>query len=123
LTPPIHLTGIVTMATSVRIPDVLKAQATAYADRLGISLNALIAVALNDYLHHRGTVIEGGMIERPVEVAAPAVGATVQTAASESAPSPKPESALGSTQRNQGPNKPCACGSGRKYKACCGRRF
>lgn len=43
------------MATSstMRFPDALKSEATAYADQLGISLNALCAIALRDYLDAR----------------------------------------------------------------------
>lgn len=41
------------MATSLRLPDVLKSEATAYAADLGISVNALVAVALRDYLDRR----------------------------------------------------------------------
>lgn len=41
------------MATSVRLPDVLKAEASRYAADLGISVNALVAVALREYLDRR----------------------------------------------------------------------
>src|SRR3546814_11768148 len=40
-------------STTLRFPDPLKAEATAYADTLGVSLNALCAVALRDYLDAR----------------------------------------------------------------------
>lgn len=43
------------MKTTLRLPDALAEQATAYADSLGISLNALCAVALRDYLNQRPT--------------------------------------------------------------------
>lgn len=40
-------------STSVRFPDALKSEAMAYADSLGVSLNALCAIALRDYLDDR----------------------------------------------------------------------
>lgn len=41
------------MVSSIRLSDSLKSKAIAYAQELGISLNALIAVSLNDYLDRR----------------------------------------------------------------------
>lgn len=38
---------------SLRLPGPLKDEASAYADALGISVNALCAVALRDYLDRR----------------------------------------------------------------------
>jgi hypothetical protein len=72
-----------TNSTSVRLPDALKADATGYADGLGISLNALIAVALRDYLDAR-TARPGRSVPSPavppvdalrLEAGAPAPGA------------------------------------------------
>ncbi|MDO8450014.1 MAG: hypothetical protein Q7T10_14545 [Rhodoferax sp.] len=40
------------MAYSLRLPDALDAAARAKADYLGISLNALLCVALDAYLRH-----------------------------------------------------------------------
>lgn len=34
----------------------------------------------------------------------------------------KPVAPIESKDPNPGPNKPCACGSGRKYKKCCMRK-
>jgi hypothetical protein len=42
-----------TTVTTIRIPTLIRERASAYADALGISLNALIAVALKDYLDAR----------------------------------------------------------------------
>ena len=42
------------MAYSLRLPDTLDASARAKADYLGISLNALVCVALDAYLRHPG---------------------------------------------------------------------
>lgn len=64
------------MATTVRIPDPLKDEAAGYAARLGISINALIAVALRDYL-------DGRRDQVPAQAPAPVA---VQVAA----PPPKP---------------------------------
>lgn len=40
-------------ATTLRLPAPLHGEATAYADSLGVPLNALIAIALRDYLDQR----------------------------------------------------------------------
>ena len=42
-----------TMAFTTRLPEALQAEADAYASSLGISLNALVAIALRDYLNAR----------------------------------------------------------------------
>jgi hypothetical protein len=44
------------MAMTLRLKPDLSAEAQAYADALGISVNALIVVALRDYLDQRGRV-------------------------------------------------------------------
>lgn len=41
------------MAFTARLTDELQADASAYADRLGVSVNALLSVALRDYLDRR----------------------------------------------------------------------
>ena len=43
------------MAMTLRLPSALKDEADAFAAELGISLNALVAVALRDYLDGRRT--------------------------------------------------------------------
>lgn len=86
--------------TTLRLPDPLKARATEYADQLGISLNALLAVALKDYLDAREGRAGAGA-KRPA--------------------SPRPASAASQTIPRVGRNEPCPCGSGRKYKLCHGR--
>jgi len=90
-------------STSVRFPEPLKAEATAYAERLGISLNALCAVALRDYLDARNK-----QPEPEAEQARPGVSATVPA----SIPAEVPK---------VGANQPCPCGSGQKYKRCHGK--
>lgn len=41
------------IAITLRMPEGLKAEADAYAEQLGISLNALLAVSLREYLNGR----------------------------------------------------------------------
>lgn len=90
-------------STSVRFPDPLKAEAMAYADSLGLSLNALCAVALRDYLDARA--------KRP---ALPLEPEPMQ--ARQGVPASVPAS-----MPKVGANQPCPCGSGQKYKRCHGK--
>jgi hypothetical protein len=48
------------MAYSLRLPDALDAAARAKADYLGISLNALVCVALDAYLRSPGESAQAG---------------------------------------------------------------
>jgi hypothetical protein len=48
------------MAYSLRLPDALDAAARAKADYLGISLNALVCVALDAYLRSPGEPAQAG---------------------------------------------------------------
>jgi len=98
-------------STTLRFPDPLKAEASAYADGLGVSLNALCAIALRDYLDAR----------KPRPAALPAkVGPQARA---------EPARAVGSVPAAQGlkqvprvgANQPCPCGSGKKYKQCHGK--
>lgn len=112
------------MSTStLRLPDELQAEATTYAARLGISLNALCAVALRDYLDARLPVaaLHPGAGPVPASTrlsgtkAMHALGAVTSTASrtqSESKTPPVPK---------VGANEPCPCGSGEKYKRCHGK--
>ena len=85
------------MATTARLPEDLKTEAEGYAKRLGISLNALLAVALRDYLDGR----------KPGQLApAPAV----------------PEQVLPvSIRPPKNPRDRCPCGSGQQYRHCHGK--
>lgn len=95
--------------TTVRLPDSLKLEASAYADRLGISLNALIAVALRDYLDvRRGQIEPPPMDSPPLDVYAGELGVETEMSMPDLFP-------------KVGRNSPCPCGSGKKYKACHGR--
>lgn len=111
------------MSTStLRLPDELQAEATAYAARLGISLNALCAVALRDYLDARLPVAalqQGAGLLPPTRLsgakAMHALGAATSTANrthSEGKTPPVPK---------VGANEPCPCGSGEKFKRCHGK--
>ena len=46
--------------TTVRLPELLKLESETYAASLGISLNALMAVALRDYLDSRQAMPKSG---------------------------------------------------------------
>lgn len=71
---PVRLTG---MVTTVRLPDLLKTRASAYADELGISLNALVAVALKDYLDSRASGVVGSGKLETGSLGSPRIDATV----------------------------------------------
>lgn len=50
------------MATSVRLAEGLKGEAAVYAVGVGISLNALVAIALRDYLDRRAVRGPDGLV-------------------------------------------------------------
>lgn len=103
-------------STTLRFPDPLKAEAQAYADTLGVSLNALCAIALRDYLDAR----KPEAVKPPARVALPAQA----PAAPARLPDPKLPAGQGPTSLDVpkvGANQPCPCGSGQKYKRCHGR--
>lgn len=97
-------------STTLRFPDQLKAEATAYADALGVSLNALCAVALRDYLDSR----------KPKPAAPPAKVGPQARAVPAKAAEPVPVASGGKTVPRVGANQPCPCGSGEKFKRCHG---
>jgi len=59
------------MATSLRLPDSLQAAARAKAEYLGISLNALVCVALDAYLSHPADPAAPAKAPAPADVGAP----------------------------------------------------
>lgn len=61
------------MAMTLRLPAALSERARRYADQLGISLNALLAVALRDYLDARAEP-SPRTVRRTVPGPAPASG-------------------------------------------------
>ena len=119
--------------TTIRLPDALKTQATAYADGLGISLNALIAVALQDYflLRCRADQPPNTGDPPPLPGDLPPVTAYADGDESTSTMSDArrkvgrnescPCGTMSDARRKVGRNESCPCGSGRKYKVCCGR--
>jgi len=98
-------------ATTLRLPGPLKAEATVYADALGVSLNALCAVALRDYLDAR----------KPKPAALPAKVGPQAKAEPARVPAALPGASGGKTVPRVGANQPCPCGSGEKYKRCHGK--
>lgn len=103
------------MAMTLRLPDPLVDEAQAFAASLGISMNALVAVALRDYLDGRHTLRSGG----PSAAPSPAPGAgTVPTGSSRPGPTFKAPASR---------SDPCPCGAldGRgypmKWKHCHGK--
>lgn len=97
-----------TAATTLRLPPALKAEAEAYASTLGVSLNALCAVALRDYLDARA---KGGQLPKRSAQALPeARHAPAPTRSSVFYPEPA-----------GGVYALCPCGSGQKWKWCHGK--
>lgn len=137
-------------STSVRFPDPLKAEAMAYADSLGLSLNALCAVALRDYLdaraRHPAATTPTAVPSAPI---APAPERKPKPKPLQASPAPEPDGLLepkvmpGWEPEVRGPepmqarqgvpasasiskpaggvNQPCPCGSGEKWKRCHGK--
>ncbi|WP_435546748.1 SEC-C metal-binding domain-containing protein [Desulfobacterium sp. N47] len=96
------------MATfALRFSDDLKEKAQLFSKRIGLSLNAVIIVALDEYLRVRTGKKSGSLID---SVAA------------------EKSNVLDSANTNDlaqadvlvSRNAPCSCGSGKKYKKCCG---
>lgn len=92
---------------TLRLPDELVAEGQAFASRLGISMNALMAVALRDYLDGRTT-------GRLPGVSSPSGRAAGSTSARSQAPSPAPAPASASVVGFKAPKSradPCPCGA------------
>jgi uncharacterized protein YecA (UPF0149 family) len=81
--------------TTVRLPDDLKRQATECAEALGISLNAVMNIALDTYLYQRKY--------RMAQFA-----------------EPEEQADTSGQEQVVSRNALCPCGSGKKYKRCCG---
>lgn len=124
------------MATTARLPEALKQEAETYARGLGVSLNALLSVALRDYLDaRRGLAVVPAQAPQQalavpplaalpagvaglVAMAAPSV-VRVHKAEAEAVPaSVAPD---WSVQPAQGRRVPCPCGSRKPWKDCHGR--
>jgi hypothetical protein len=102
------------MATmTVRMSDDLRDRAAVFAKGVGITVNALMVVALNDYLALRSNQgrFRVAPTERDVGTESPKLGE-----ARGDGNNPCPERFPGTSR-----NAPCPCGSGKKYKRCCGQ--
>jgi hypothetical protein len=105
---------------SLRLPPAFAAEASAYADSLGVSLNALCAVALREYLDRP----KHAPAEAATAAVAPGRGASPQgmaPAGSAGGPSDPPPS-LRSVVPKVAKGQPCPCGSGKPYGKCHGRQ-
>lgn len=98
-------------AVNLRLSPDLKSDAAAYAKSLGISLNALVAVAVRDYLDARSRIDQDNS---RLSVASPQSPVPLSTAVA------KPPPVSAAPVPKAGRNDPCPCGSGRKYKLCHG---
>ncbi len=95
------------MGTTVRLPEDLMAAAAGRAQSLGVSFNALVALALRDYLSGRPAPI-------PVDPSARRLTMARLTVA----PGETPRAAFKAPKK---PRMPCPCGSGQQWRHCHGR--
>jgi preprotein translocase subunit SecA len=100
-------------APNVRLVDPLKGDATRYARNLGVSLNALVAVAVRDYLDARAP--QAAAQATAAAAAAPAPDASAVVVAK-----PRTPTTAAVIAAKVGRNEPCPCGSGKKFKQCHG---
>ena len=92
------------MASTVRFPDDLKAEADRYAEHLGVSFSALLAVALRDYLDAR---------KSPGKPSQAALDALTPVGPGEAMPA--------TFRAPKNPRAPCSCGSGQQWRHCHGK--
>jgi hypothetical protein len=115
------------MAMTMRLSDGLKQEAETYANGIGISLNALISVALRDYLDSRSSEprkavqalpvpVPSGQI--PAEESLPPGAARLLKMAAPQAVNSRPASVVA---RPSNPRGKCSCGSGKRWNQCHGR--
>ena len=99
------------MVSTVRLPEGLEREAKLYAEGLGISFNALLAVSLRDYLDGRRAA------PRPAEAS---VGLPVVLDVQ--APAVLPLKRFAPLWRApKRPRDPCPCGSDRQWRHCHGK--
>lgn len=108
------------IARTVRLSTALLGEADAYARALGISFNALAAVALRDYLHARSKPMDAGGVAVSASHAPEGSAQPAKAPAPQSAPQHAPPARAGAGGVKVGRNDPCPCGSGQKFKRCCG---
>ena len=103
-----------------RIPDGFKAEAQAYADGIGLPLNALLAVALREYLDRRSRqgVSAGPDTAAPGLVHSSTTGKPDQQSQQPASKEPAERTFIGP---KLGANQPCYCKSGKRFKDCHGR--
>lgn len=104
-------------APSIRLADAIKSEATAYARSVGVSLNALVAIAVRDYLDARKS-----KLPLPTAAASPALAGEPARTDAGHAPSSgqKTDLAWRTAAAKLGRNAACPCGSGKKVKQCHG---
>lgn len=118
------------------LPEALKLEAESYARGLGVSLNALLAVALRDYLDARrglaaipakpaalAVSVEAVAASLPHGLAdlvrqAPAGAVRVRQPVPDEAPAGSPQVPDWSVVPAEGPKALCPCRSGRRWKNC-----
>src|SRR5690606_23406691 len=95
-------------------------EADAYARALGISFNALAAIALRDYLHARSKPMDAGGVAVSASYAPERSAQQPKAHAPQSAPQHAPPARAGAGGPRIGRNELCPCGSGQEVKRCCG---
>lgn len=107
--------------TTLRIPDPLKREADRFAAKVGMSVNALMAIALRDYLDRPVHPVQhyvGRRVSEPSEVAgrpSPRLEPVAAPEAVSEAPNPYPKPPAG------GRSARCPCGEPLKWKQCHGK--
>jgi hypothetical protein len=114
-----------TMAFTARLPDGLKAEADAYAAAVGVSLNALLSMALRDYLDARKGRSGAQEAANGGDGSASLTPANLQAKLASKMFTPKggdPRLALDQDEIEPIPRSvmraPCWCGSGKELRRC-----
>jgi len=117
---------LMVVTTTVRLPEPLKAEAEALAESLGISMTALMAVALRDYLDRPATRWSGPLSAERGASAPPSPA--LATSALPAPVSPPPAAPKPLYRAPKSRSDPCPCGAREpstgyplKWKQCHGR--
>jgi len=94
------------MAFTARLSEELEAEAKVLADRIGISLNALVSVALRDYLDR--PIIPWSGVPSPIPAAVPALSPAVTLPLPVTKPAPLVSQATYRAPKSR--SDPCPCG-------------